>query len=68
MSEWELRRHCPKCGKFITNVVAHMGYNTTAYIAGPFIESVTATCKIHGTVDMGHAPWSWEDFDIEDAA
>ena len=45
-----------------------MGYNTTAYIAGPFIESVTATCKTHGTVDMGHAPWNWEDFEMEDAA
>lgn len=62
--EWELRRHCPECGYFISNVVAHMGYG--GWPGGPFIAKVTATCKTHGEVDMGHAPWSWEDF--EDAA
>ena len=51
--------HCPKCGKWVKNIVA-----TVSELEG--IKKVEAECKIHGKVDISHQGWSWEDFEGEE--
>lgn len=49
--------HCPKCGKFVGNVLAQTKAER--------IEKVEGFCKKHGIQDLTDQDWSADDFGDE---
>jgi len=50
--------YCPKCGKFVSDVGAHL--------INERIERVEGICKQHGFVDLTDQDWSGDDFEYEE--
>ncbi len=51
--------HCPKCGKFCSNIQGE----GNEYVG---LARVTGICKVHGEVDLSSQDWGYEDFFKED--
>ncbi len=49
--------YCPKCGKFVSDVVAHMKAEQ--------VEKVEGSCKKHGVMNLTGQDWSADDFEEE---
>lgn len=56
MYYWGDRGHCPKCGRFVGNILG-----TTNDLNG--LVRVEGNCKKHGTVDITDQEWSCEEFE-----
>lgn len=46
--------HCPTCGRFVGQIVAHCNDES--------LVSVSGACSACGPVDLSDQPWAWEDF------
>ena len=58
---WGDRGHCPKCGRFVGDIVGYV-----SEVKG--VTRVEGTCRWHGIVDITHQEWSYSDFVDEETA
>lgn len=56
---WGDRGHCPKCGKWVGNIVGRINDEVG-------LIKVAGVCTTHGEVDISHQDWIFDDFWGED--